>query len=32
MIICPECEIKIMASNIPSCPECGASIDRRESE
>jgi len=32
MIICSECETMIMANNIPSCPECGASIDRREVE
>lgn len=32
MITCLECETIIMADHIPSCPECGASIDKREVE
>ena len=32
MITCSECDTSVMTDFIPSCPECGASIDRRESE
>lgn len=32
MITCIECETTIMTDFIPNCPECGASIDGRETE